>query len=210
MKLDVFEFEKKVGEIELSSLIGNVNEAVLYKCVVARLANEREGNASTLTKSEVRGGGRKPWRQKGLGRARVGSIRSPLWRGGGVIFGPKPRDYSQKINRREKVLAYVSVFTKHFENGSLKIIREFNLSSFKTRDFLTLVSPYIKGVKGRKVFVIDKYDGNILLASRNLPDVYILTKDTLDILPLFYADNVFIFENAALSVDERYSRALRE
>ncbi|MGC8764619.1 MAG: 50S ribosomal protein L4 [Brevinematia bacterium] len=210
MKLDVFEFDKKVGEVELSSLIGKISEAALYRCVVARLANEREGNASTLTKSEVSGGGRKPWRQKGLGRARAGSIRSPLWRGGGVIFGPKPRDYSQKVNKREKILAYISVFTKHFQNGSLKVIRKFSLSSFKTKDFLALVLPYIKEIKGRKVFIVDEYDKNLLLASRNLPDLYVLTKDALDILPLFYADSVFLFENAALSIDERYSKLLGE
>ncbi len=210
MKLDVFEFEKKAGEIELSTLIGDINKTVLYRCVVARLANKRQGNASTLTKSEVRGGGKKPWRQKGLGRARAGSIRSPLWRGGGVIFGPKPRDYFQKVNKKEKTLGYVSVFTGHFKNGSLKLIKKFQLSSFKTKDFLTLVSPYINEIKGRKVFIVDEYDKNILMASRNLPDVCVLAKDNLDILPLFYADAVFIFENAALALDEKYSKALRE
>jgi len=142
MKIDVFEFDNKVGQIDLSVLTSKSSEAVVYRAVVATLANRRQGTASTLTKSEVRGGGKKPWRQKGLGRARAGSIRSPLWRGGGVIFGPKPRDYSKKVNKKEKVLAYISIFTQHFNNGSLKIIKDFSVSSLKTKDFVSSYSSY--------------------------------------------------------------------
>jgi len=209
MKVDVFEFDKKVGEIELEVLISRVLQPVIWRAVVARLANKREGNASTLTRSEVRGGGRKPWRQKGLGRARAGSIRSPLWRGGGVIFGPKPRDYSKKLNKKEKLLAYISVFTSHYQNGSLKFIKDFSLDSHKTKDFLNFARPYLEGLKGRKVFVVSDYDKNLLLATRNLPDVEIMNSNSLDILPLFYANNVFIFEKAALSLDEKYKSVIK-
>ncbi len=210
MKVDVFEFENKVGVIDLSALVSKSSEAVVYRAVVAALANKRQGTASTLTKSEVRGGGKKPWRQKGLGRARAGSIRSPLWRGGGVIFGPKPRDYNKKVNKKEKILAYVSIFTQHFNNGSLKVIKDFSLSSLKTKDFVTNYASYLKETKGRKVFVINEYDKNLLLATRNLPDVVLLNKDSLDILPLFYADKVFVFEKAALSLDERFKLCVKE
>ena len=210
MKVDVFNFDTKSGEIDVASLVGKENEAVVYRTVIARLANEREGNASTLTKSEVRGGGKKPWRQKGLGRARAGSIRSPLWRGGGVIFGPKPRDYDKKVNKKEKVLAYISVFTKHFKNGSLRFIKDFSLSSSKTKDFLSLVALYLKDLKGRKVFVVNEYEKNLVLAVRNLPDVDVMAKDYLDILPLFYADNVFVFESAALALNERFKQYIKE
>ena len=210
MKVDVFNFDTKSGEIDVASLVGKENEAVVYRTVIARLANEREGNASTLTKSEVRGGGKKPWRQKGLGRARAGSIRSPLWRGGGVIFGPKPRDYDKKVNKKEKVLAYISVFTKHFKNGSLRFIKDFSLSSSKTKDFLSLVALYLKDLKGRKVFVVNEYEKNLVLAVRNLPDVDVMAKDYLDILPLFYADNVFVCESAALALNERFKQYIKE
>lgn len=209
MKVDVFEFDNKVGEIELSVLLSRRSDPVIYRAVVATLANRRQGNASTLTRAEVSGGGRKPWRQKGLGRARAGSIRSPLWRGGGVIFGPKPRDYSKKVNKKEKALAYVSIFTSHFQSGSLKIIKDFDLPSGKTKDFIKVAGAYLNEVKGRKVFLISDYNKNFLLATRNLPDVSILTKDLLDILPLFYADRVFVFEKAALFLDEKYSGVIK-
>ncbi|MCX7820923.1 MAG: 50S ribosomal protein L4 [Brevinematales bacterium] len=210
MKIDVFEFDNKVGEVDLSVLTSKSSEAVVYRAVVATLANRRQGTASTLTKSEVRGGGKKPWRQKGLGRARAGSIRSPLWRGGGVIFGPKPRDYSKKVNKKEKVLAYISVFTQHFNNGSLKIVKDFSVSSMKTKDFVKSYASYLKETEGRKVFVISEYDENILLATRNLPDVFVVSKDSLDLLPLFYADKVFLFQSAALSLDERFKQVVKE
>ncbi|MEJ5283838.1 MAG: 50S ribosomal protein L4 [Brevinematia bacterium] len=210
MKIDVFEFDNKVGQIDLSVLTSKSSEAVVYRAVVATLANRRQGTASTLTKSEVRGGGKKPWRQKGLGRARAGSIRSPLWRGGGVIFGPKPRDYSKKVNKKEKVLAYISIFTQHFNNGSLKIIKDFSVSSLKTKDFVSSYSSYLKEVEGRKVFVVNEYDEKLLLATRNLPDVFVVSKDSLDLLPLFYADKVFLFQSAALSLDEKFSQIVKE
>ncbi len=210
MKIDVFEFDNKVGQIDLSVLTSKSSEAVVYRAVVATLANRRQGTASTLTKSEVRGGGKKPWRQKGLGRARAGSIRSPLWRGGGVIFGPKPRDYSKKVNKKEKVLAYISIFTQHFNNGSLKVIKDFSVSSLKTKDFVSSYSSYLKEVEGRKVFVVSEYDEKLLLATRNLPDVFVVSKDYLDLLPLFYADKVFLFQSAALSLDEKFSQIVKE
>lgn len=210
MKIDVFEFDNKVGEIDLSVLTSKSSEAVVYRAVVATLANKRQGTASTLTKSEVRGGGKKPWRQKGLGRARAGSIRSPLWRGGGVIFGPKPRDYSKKVNKKEKILAYISIFTQHFNNGSLKVIKDFSVSSLKTKDFVKSFSSYLKEVDGRKVFVVSEYDEKLLLATRNLPDVFVVSKDSLDLLPLFYADKVFLFQSAALSLDEKFRQIVKE
>lgn len=210
MKIDVFEFDNKVGEIDLSVLTSKSSEAVVYRAVVATLANKRQGTASTLTKSEVRGGGKKPWRQKGLGRARAGSIRSPLWRGGGVIFGPKPRDYSKKVNKKEKILAYISIFTQHFNNGSLKVIKDFSVSSLKTKDFVKSFSSYLKEVDGRKVFVVSEYDEKLLLATRNLPDVFVVSKDSLDLLPLFYADKVFLFQSAALFLDEKFRQIVKE
>jgi 50S ribosomal protein L4 len=112
------------------------SEKSLHQVVVARLANDRQGNASTKTKNEVAGGGRKPWKQKGTGRARQGSNRSPLWRGGGVTFGPKPRDYSQKINKKQKTVAYLYLFNKMNELKRLKVISAFEVENHKTKDFL--------------------------------------------------------------------------
>src|SRR5271157_1833241 len=129
MKLDVYNGSIKVKEVNYPFLSDKYSEGVVHQALVARLSHEREGNASTLTKSEVRGGGKKPWRQKGLGRARSGSTRSPLWRGGGVIFGPKPHDRDKGILKKQKSLALLSVFNKLTELGRVKVFEDIELNS---------------------------------------------------------------------------------
>ncbi len=203
MKVSVYEGQSKVKDIELSSIIGEKSDRVLYQTVVARLSHEREGNAFTKTKSEVRGGGKKPWRQKGLGRARAGSIRSPLWRGGGVTFGPKPRDFSKSINKKQKAKALVTVFTKLLELEKVKVFSDFDFNVSKTKEFLKVFDKYIENKEEKVVIIIPDYNKSIVLASRNIKNIKVTSLNNLDILPLVYADKVLISEKAALELDSR-------
>src|SRR5271157_5601699 len=136
MKLDVYNGSIKVKEVNYPFLSDKYSEGVVHQALVARLSHEREGNAFTLTKSEVSGGGKKPWRQKGLGRARAGSTRSPLWRGGGVTFGPKPRDFSKDVNKKQKTKSIITVFSRLFEMERIKIFKDFEFSTAKTKEFI--------------------------------------------------------------------------
>jgi large subunit ribosomal protein L4 len=149
-----------------------------------------------LTKSEVRGGGKKPWRQKGLGRARSGSIRSPLWKGGGVIFGPKPFDRDKNISKKQKIKALRSVFYSLSQAGRLKVYTDFELKTHKTKDFLKLTDGLIENREENTVFITAEYDSNMSLATRNLKNIKVLYVTNLDLLPIFYADRVLISEAA--------------
>ena len=136
MKVNVLDIKaKKVGEMELNDAVFGVeyNEALIHQVVVAQLANKRQGTKSTLTRTEVRGGGKKPWRQKGTGRARQGSIRSPQWTGGGVVFAPKPRDFSQKINKKMKVAATLSALSAKVSDNDFLVLDKLQLEEAKTK-----------------------------------------------------------------------------
>ena len=136
MKVNVLDIQaKKVGEIELNEGVFGVeyNEPLIHQVVVAQLANRRQGTKSTLTRTEVRGGGKKPWRQKGTGRARQGSIRSPQWTGGGVVFAPKPRDFSQKINKKMKVAATLSALSAKVSDNDFLVLDKLQLEEAKTK-----------------------------------------------------------------------------
>ncbi len=210
MKLDVFQGNTKSGSLDVKLAVTDKPEAIseqtIYQAVVVRLANERQGTLSTLTKSEVRGGGKKPWRQKGLGRARAGSIRSPLWRGGGVTFGPKPRDFSLKINQKMKTKAYISVFSKMNELGRLKVITGFSYNEMKTKAFLKAFSAYCVDANEKMVLITEAQNPALYLSTRNLPNVTVMYVDQMDILPLVYADRIYITDKAMALLDERYAR----
>ncbi|URA11325.1 50S ribosomal protein L4 [Thermospira aquatica] len=210
MKLDVFQGNTKSGSLEVKLAVTDKVEATsehtIYQAVVVRLANERQGTLSTLTKSEVRGGGKKPWRQKGLGRARAGSIRSPLWRGGGVTFGPKPRDFSLKINQKMKTKAYISVFSKMNELGRLKVITGFSYNEMKTKAFLKAFSAYCVDPAEKMVIITEAKNPALYLSTRNLPNVTVMYVDQMDILPLVYADRIYITDKALTLLDERYAK----
>lgn len=208
MKLAVYDGESKVKDITLSEIWDKPSEKVLHQVVVARLANDRQGNACTKTKSEVAGGGRKPWKQKGTGRARQGSIRSPLWRGGGVTFGPKTRDFSQKINKKQKAVAYLYLFNKMNEMKRLKVISAFGVETNKTKNFLTALAKQNGNVSEKVCIVVDAPDANLLLSSRNLPKVSVCGVGTMDILSLFYADKILVTETALKSLDEKFAAIL--
>ncbi len=177
---------KEVGSIKLDAKVfdGNINTAALYQAVNAYRANQRKGLAATKTRGEVSGGGRKPWRQKGTGRARVGSIRSPLWRHGGVIFGPHPRDYSYKLPQKLKSLALKSIINAKVKENDMLILDDLKIDKPKTNEAAKIFSNLkLNSEKKQKIcsilLLLDKYDNNLKLALRNLNFLDVnLAKDT--------------------------------
>jgi large subunit ribosomal protein L4 len=180
-------------------------KAVVHRALVRQLANARQGTASTKTRSEVRGGGRKPWRQKGTGRARAGSSRSPLWRGGGVIFGPKPRDYSQKMNRKERRLALRTAFVNR--TSDLIVVEDFaaNLPKPKTKDLLAAMSRWgVQAGSSRVLLIVGERDENVYLSARNVEKLKIISADNLNVYDLLLADQVVATATAIAKIHEVY------
>ncbi|HEX8693297.1 MAG TPA: 50S ribosomal protein L4 [Longimicrobium sp.] len=164
------------GDVQLPEELfdGRVHEAALHQTVKAHLANRRQGTASTKTRGEVSGGKRKAWRQKGTGRARQGSIRAPHWRGGGIVFGPSPRDYHQDVPRKVKALARRSAFNQRALNGEIAVVERFDLAGPKTRPFAELIQK-IGAADAKRVLVLtDGSQENVYLSARNLPNVEVL------------------------------------
>jgi len=178
-----------------------INEPVVHEVVNAQLAARRQGNASTKTRPEKRGGGRKPWRQKGTGRARHGSIRSPLWVGGGVTFGPKPRSYEKKVNRKVKKLAYRSILSSKYENEELKIIDKLEFAEPKTREARKLLEKL--GLAEKKVLVIlPEKDENSYLSFRNLPRVKTMVAEAVNAFDLLNNEMILLPEAALAKLEE--------
>lgn len=177
MKLDVYKIDgtKSGDTIELSQDIFGVepNDHVIYLAVKSYLANQRQGTHKTKERNEVRGGGRKPWRQKGRGAARVGTIRSPLWVGGGTIFGPKPRNYRQKLNRKVKQLAVKSAFSYKAKAEQIKIVEDFNIESPSTKEFADILKAF--QIFGKKTLLLTSgLQEKVYKSGRNIPKVKIL------------------------------------
>ncbi|MDG2989634.1 50S ribosomal protein L4 [Candidatus Synechococcus calcipolaris G9] len=194
------------GEATLDLRVAKEESAshIVHRAVVRQLANARQGTASTKTRAEVRGGGRKPWRQKGTGRARAGSIRSPLWRGGGVIFGPKPRDYTQKMNRKERRLALRTALMSRTED--LIVVQDFSeqLPRPKTKELMTALGRW--GIEaGQKVLLItSEAQENVLLSARNVPSIKLLRADQLNVFDLVHADRIVVTTAAIAKIQEVY------
>lgn len=208
MKFDVFKGKNKVRELELSSVWDDASEKCVHQVVVARLANERQGTASTKTRAEVKGTGAKPFRQKGLGRARRGSFYSPLIRGGGVTFGPKPRSFRQHINKKQKANAYLFILAELYRKGVLRVVESLEINDSKTKSFRNLLVDHFESIRGRVVVVDAEYQAHMLQASGNLQNTTFFGVDYMDILPLFYAQYVLISEAALRKIDEKYARIL--
>ena len=196
--------EKGKTELDLRVAKEETASAVVHRALVRQLANQRQGTACTKTRAEVSGGGRKPWKQKGTGRARAGSNRSPLWRGGGVIFGPKPRDYSIKMNRKERRLALRTAFQGRV--ADLVVVEDFgmNLDRPKTKDMLAAFSRW-GVVAGAKVLVIlaDR-DENAYLSLRNVAGVKVITSGNLNMFDLLNVDQIVATASAIDSIKEVY------
>ncbi|MDH6059271.1 50S ribosomal protein L4 [Chrysosporum bergii ANA360D] len=180
---------------------------IVHRALVRQMTNSRQGTASTKTRSEVRGGGRKPWRQKGTGRARAGSIRSPLWRGGGVIFGPKPREFNLKLNRKERRLALRTAFMSRAED--LIVVEEFNneLSRPKTKELVSALTRWGANPENKTLLILSSLDktDNIYLSARNVENLKIIAADQLNVYDLLHADKIVVTASALTKIQEVYN-----
>ena len=195
------------GEIEIGDELliknGKGTQAV-HDTVVAYNANQRLGTASTKQISEVHGSGKKPWRQKGTGRARAGSFASPLWRGGGVVFGPKPRDYSIKVPKKVKALAFRKALSERLLAGDVVIVDDLKLGSHKTKDFVSVLDKIAP--EGAALLVVDQADDNLKLASRNVPDVQVERADSVNTYELLLFDKIVATKAAFEKLQGRLKR----
>jgi large subunit ribosomal protein L4 len=196
---------KTVGNVELSDELfaAPVNTAVLHQVVTAQLAARRTGTADTKTRGEVRGGGRKPYKQKGTGRARQGTVTAPHYRGGGVVFGPHPRSYEQRLPRKMKRLALRGALTAKLVDEQLKVIDSFGIDAIKTRDLAGVLRAL--AADGRVLVVSPRRDQNLELSARNLPTVEIILADSLNVVDLIKADLVLIEQPALARMQEVYA-----
>lgn len=178
---------------------------IVHRALVRQTTNARQGTASTKTRSEVRGGGRKPWRQKGTGRARAGSIRSPLWRGGGVIFGPKPREYDLKMNRKERRLALRTAFVSRADD--LIVVEEFSneLSRPKTKDLVAALARWGANPEQKSLLILSDLADTIYLSGRNVENLKIIAADQLNVYDLLHADKIVVTAPALEKIQEVYS-----
>ena len=194
----------EVGSLELSDAVFGVevNEHLVHMAVVQQLANKRQGTQKAKTRSEVRGGGRKPWRQKGTGHARQGSIRAPQWKGGGVVFAPVPRDYSFKLNKKEKRAALKSALTSRVNNNKFIVVDELKLDEIKTRKFKEILT----NLKVNKALVIlNDNDQNVVMSARNLPAVKTALTNTINVYDILKYDTVVVTKDAVATIEEVYA-----
>jgi len=194
------------GELEVKFQLieqGKGTQAV-HDTVVAYRAAQRMGTASTKTMGEVAGTGKKPWRQKGTGRARAGSFQSPLWRGGGVVFGPKPRDFAKKVSRKTKQLALRKALSERLRAGDVVLVDDLKLESAKTKDFVGILSAL--ELKGSALIVAQAADKNLTLATRNVPNVALATSDSLNTYDVLRPDKLVFTRGAFEQVDARLSK----
>ena len=195
---------KEVGTIELNDAVFGVevNEHLVHMAVVQQLANNRQGTQKAKTRSEVSGGGRKPWRQKGTGHARQGSTRSPQWTGGGVVFAPVPRDYSFKMNKKEKRAALKSALTSKVQDAKLIVVDELKFDEIKTKNFATVMSN-LNVNKG--LVVIAENDANVVLSARNMADVNTTLVNNMNVYDVMNAKTVVLTKDAVSTIEEVYA-----
>ena len=202
-KIDVLNIKgEKVRDISLNEKVWGIepNDAVLYDAIVLAQNNQRQGTASTKTRSEVSGGGRKPWRQKGTGRARQGSTRAPHWPGGGVVFGPHPRSFSKKMNKKERRVALLSALSYKLINSELVIVDELKFETNKYKESEKM----FKALKADKniLVVTDELNDNVILSTRNNDEVILLQDNEINVLDLVSADKLIITEQAVKNIEE--------
>ena len=203
--ISVYNMEgNEVGTIELNDAVFGVkvNEHLVHQAVVRHLANKRQGTQKAKTRAEVRGGGRKPWRQKGTGHARQGSIRAPQWTGGGVVFAPVPRDYSKKMNKKERRAALRSALTSRVEAEKLIVLDELRLEEIKTKEMQRILN----NLKLEKaVIVLPEKDEKVVLSARNIPNVATISSDMLSVYDVMKYSTVIMTKAAVASIEEVYA-----
>ena len=191
---DVYDIDKKkVSQIELNDAVfdAEANPDVMYEVVRMQMASKRRGTASTKERGDIRGGGKKPWRQKGTGRARAGTTRSPLWRGGGTVFGPSPRSYAYKLPKKVKKMALVSALSMKFNEQRIIILKEFPLEEIKTRKFKEVMDLF--GLK-KALFVLDKSNPVLEKSSRNLSDIKMIKSEGINVYDLLDHEYIVLLE----------------
>ena len=197
-------YGKEVGSIELNDAVFGVevNEHLVHLAVVNQLANKRQGTQSAKTRSEVSGGGRKPWRQKGTGHARQGSTRAPQWTGGGVVFAPKPRDYSFKMNKKEKKIALLSALSSKVNDSKIVVLDSFNLDEIKTKKFAEVMN----NIKvSNALFVIEGENKNVVLSGRNIPTVKVSATNEINTYDVLKYDTLVVTKAAVEKLEEVYA-----
>ena len=195
---------KEVGTMELNDAVFGVevNEHLVHMAVLQQLANNRQGTQKAKTRSEVSGGGRKPWRQKGTGHARQGSTRSPQWAGGGVVFAPVPRDYSFKLNKKEKRAALKSALTSKVQDNKLIVVDELKFDEIKTKSFANVMKN-LNVTKG--LVVLAENDANVVLSAKNIPTVQTTLTNTLNVYDVMKAGTVVLTKDAVAKMEEVYA-----
>jgi large subunit ribosomal protein L4 len=195
---------KEVGSIELNDAVFGVevNERLMHLAVVGQLANKRQGTQSAKTRAEVSGGGRKPWKQKGTGHARQGSTRAPQWTHGGVVFAPKPRDYSVKMNKKEKALAIKSALTSRVAEEKIYVVDSLSFDEIKTKKMAAVLD----SLKVEKALVVlDKKDENVILSARNIPEVRTVMSNSINVYDILKYGSLVITKEAVAQIEEVYA-----
>ena len=194
--------EVSTMELDESVFGAEYRQALIHQVVVAQLNNKRQGTKSTLTRTEVRGGGIKPWRQKGTGRARQGSIRSPQWTGGGVVFAPKPRDFSQKINKTAKRVALVCALSAKLSDGNMIVVDKIQLENAKTKEMAAVMKAL--GVEKRALLVVTDEDAAVVRAARNIPDVTTIASELINVYDVVANEKFIATQAAVKKIEEAY------
>jgi 50S ribosomal protein L4, bacterial/organelle len=192
----------KVSDITLNDAVWKIepNDAVMFDAIMVARHSQRQGTASTKTRAEVSGGGRKPWKQKGTGRARHGSTRSPIWRHGGITFGPKPRSYDIKQNRKERRLALRSALSYKLNDKELTVLDNMNTLSNKTKDMKAVLANL--KIEGKALIVVSELTEELILATRNINNLLLLEANEINVLDLVSVDNLIITEDAVKQIEE--------
>ncbi len=204
-KVSVYNMEGQVvGDLELNDAVFGVevNAHLIKMAVTSQLANNRQGTQKAKTRSEVSGGGRKPWKQKGTGHARQGSIRAPQWKGGGVVFAPVPRDYSFKLNKKEKRGALLSALTAKVQENKLVVVEALSFDAIKTKNFVAVLNNLNVG---KALVVLEDLDQNVILSARNLPDVKTSQTNTLNVFDVLKYDALVVTKAAVAKIEEVYA-----
>ena len=199
--VDVFDIQnKKVAEVELNEAIFNadINEATIYDVVKMQLASRRSGTSATKGRSDVSGGGKKPWRQKGTGRARSGTSRSPIWRGGGIVFGPQPRDYSYNVPKKVRRNALISALSMKVKAEKVKVLRDFPMETISTKAFQQVVNLF--GLK-KALFVIPQEDAFLMKSSRNIKNIKMIRSEGINVYDLLNYEHLILLEPSIKKIE---------
>ncbi len=205
-KVDVYDIKgKKVSDVELAEAIFGIepNEAIVHSVLVNYLANQRQGTQSTKTRAEVRGGGRKPWRQKGTGRARQGSIRAPQWIKGGIALGPKPRSYRYTVNKKERRLAIKSLLSSKVLENELTVVDKLELSEIKTKTMVKALADL--KVEGKTLIVLPENNKNVLMSARNIEGVKTIVLNNINVFDLLKYNNLVLPLETVKKLEEVYA-----